>query len=269
LGRNICTILDHYLPENDDYHGSNTGIDMLLKNKLTFSLSSEILSSLPANNEASIKNIPLGEYKVASDAVVFYVKKNLQVANAGKNWHPSVDLSQLGGILRGDIKSWPVGGINLPIKVYTRNPKNSGTAKFVQRNVMNNKPFFVEKKVGYMKTTTQSIRAVANPRQPNEVRIGYASASEVCNEETVQVLLINKIDPCEHKIKQETKTNNVNIPVLEYYGGAYPAALKRFLYVIIRKDIPLSKQAGVGYCNILLSDDGKKILKKEGIIPLK
>ena len=259
-----------YPRKNDDY-GSNTGVNMLLANQLIFSLSSENLSSLPSYERLPDKDKDkLDEYKVASDAIVFYVNKNLQVATADRNWPHSFDLLELKKFLTGEDKSWEAGKFNIPIKVYTRNPANSGTAKFVQRNVMDNNPFFVGKKVGYMKTTSESIQKIADSKQPVvEIRIGYASASEVCNQETVQVVLINNINPCTNEDKYRTKTNQVNTPVLYYSDGNYPEKLKRFLFVIIRKDVPLSKQAGVAYCNILLSGKGKEYIKQEGLIPLK
>ena len=264
-------IFRYYSVNNDDY-GSSTGVKMLLDNLLTFSLSSENLSSLPANKIAIQRNIKLEEYSVASDAIVFYVKKNLQVANADKNRTPSLTVSELQGFLNGDIDKWTVvGGRKLPIKVYTRDPTYSGTAEFIQRNVAGRRGF--TRRVIFVKTTSKSIELVSDLNQHDEIRIGYASASEVCNQDNIQAVLIKNqtkdINPCTNETKQSTKTNRVNTSVLEYSTDDYPEVLKRFLFVILKKDDPLSKKAGVAYCNILLSHEGKELLKKAGLIPLK
>lgn len=93
--------------------------------------------------------------------------------------------------------------------------------------------------------------------------IGYATASEVCNQSTVKSLPIaantgqTAIFPCNRE------KPNLNV----FLGDQYP--ISRRLFVIIRQDGTLDEEAGIAYANILLSDEGQELVQQAGMVPLR
>jgi phosphate transport system substrate-binding protein len=111
----------------------------------------------------------------------------------------------------------------------------------------------------YKSDPTDSIRSVG--RTPGG--IGYATASEVCNQDTIRSLEIygdgqGLINPC---IKEKIDTNEVNTGAIA--DRTYP--ITRPLFIIIREDISSSREAGEAYANLLLSDEGQRLMERAGL----
>ena len=240
--------------------GSTTGIGMLLNDSLTFAESSRPLEP-KEYDEAKGRNFSLEQRQVAYDGVVFYVNPSLNLAKYPRSSLPGLTIKQLKKVLTGEIVNWKdFDGPDIPITVFTRDPKSGGTPDFIQRNVMGGQKFSDSAQIE--NNTTLSINSVA--KTPGG--IGYATASETCNQETIKSVSIATdekpefISPC----NSNKETNEVNISVLE--NSTY--SLVRPMFVIIKKDGGSSEKAGVAYTNILLSREGQLILKRAGLAPI-
>jgi serine/threonine protein kinase len=234
----------------DALKGSNTGIKMLIEGKenLHFSLSSRRLNDSEID-EAKKKGFTLKEIPVAGDGIAFFVNRNLHIP------HNQLDVDQVKNILTGDITNWnQVGGRNIDIKLFSRDP-NEGTPTFLRETFMDNKQFGHHQKV---KTTTVSIQRVASEKGG----IGYATASEVCNQTSVTTLVLvgNKSNtntaPC--------VGNAVNIKDIK--ENQYP--ITRKMYVIIKEDNTNNEKAGNAFANILLSNEGQKLVEEANLAPV-
>jgi phosphate transport system substrate-binding protein len=235
--------------------GSKTGFKMLLNDDIHILQSSESLENLK-KDENLIKKLDkselnkistLEEKQVASDAIVFYVSKNSKIY-----FPANLAIQQLGGVLSRDIPNWE--GVN--ITVHVRNIEDSGTVEYIKQKIMGGKDF--GKGETLKKINTDSIQSVSK----DPTGIGFATAGETCKQKTIRVLSINNVNPCTKK----TDTNFVNLSILE--DGTYPKQLIRPLYIIYQSSDP-TKQAGDAYVNVLRSDEGKKFVKKAGLIPFK
>jgi phosphate transport system substrate-binding protein len=246
-------------PPNGDSPGSKTGIRMLLNGGLDFAEVSQALA--PSEHELTRKKgFTIEDKKVAYDSVVFYVNRNLHLAYQPNTVLPGLAIPRLKSILTGEITNWKeVGGSDLPITVFSRDPKVGGTPEFVKENVMDKKDF--AKSVQFKHDTTASIRSV--DKTPGG--IGFATASEVCHQKTVHVLPIvrNEKQPFVNPCNRDPNTNRVNLLVLE--NATYP--LTRPMFVIIKRDGGLSEKAGAAYFNMLWSDEGQQIIKHAGLAP--
>jgi phosphate transport system substrate-binding protein len=52
-----------------------------------------------------------------------------------------------------------------------------------------------------------------------------------------------------------------------FTDGTYP--LTRRIFVVIKQDGKLDEQAGVAYANMLLSDEGQKLVEEAGFVPIR
>lgn len=252
--------LTYTKPLNGKNPGSSIGISMLLNDSLDFALASRSLET-EEYDDAKGKRFSLEQKKVAYDGIAFYVNRNLHLANYPNIPLPGLTISKLKGILTGEITNWKdVGGTDLPIVIFSRNPKSGGTPQYVQENVMEKKKFAPS--VRFEENTTQSIRLVAE----TPGGIGYATASEVCNQDSIGSLPIVRdekqefVSPC----TKDQSTNDVNITVFD--NGTYP--ITRPMFVIIKRDNGFSEKAGIAYVNLLLSKEGQKIIKRAGLAPV-
>lgn len=254
--------LQYTKPIDESPPGTNTGIRMLLDNSLTFAEASRTLEPYEYD-EANAQNFRLEQHQVAYDGIVFYVNRDLHLAKYPNTQLPGLTISTLKEILTGKITNWKdVGGPELEIVIVSRNPKYGGTPEFVKEKVMGGENF--AKSVSFKDDTTESIRSVA--KTPGG--IGYATASEVCNQRTVHIYSLpivkdakqNFVPPC----VEDKSTNYVNLNV--FYNGDYP--LTRPMFVIIKRDGGLNEKAGVAYVNMLLSNEGQKIIKGAGMVPI-
>jgi ABC-type phosphate transport system substrate-binding protein len=242
--------------------GSATGIKMLLDGQLSFSQSSRPI----LNREydiAAARGVKLKQVPVAIDGIAIAVHPNLNI--------DGLTLGQLQGIYTGQIANWKeVGGPNLKITPYFR-PIDSGTTEFFKENILGTKNFGTN--VVFIPTTTQALNQVG--QRPNQGGIYLASAAEVINQCTVKTLAIGRhvgsafIAPYQSSPLADEKCSEqhrqLNLEALR--NGEYP--ITRRLFVIIKQNGQVDEQAGEAYAKLLLTDEGQKLIREAGFIPIR
>jgi phosphate transport system substrate-binding protein len=235
--------------------GSGKGIEMLLEGQLSFSQSSRGVKD-EEFQRAKNKGFQLEQVPVAIDGIAFYVNPDL--INQGLK---GITLEQARGIFTGKITNWKeVGGPNLEIIPFSRNLKDGGTVDFVHEKVLEKQDFGTN--IKEIRDTTQSLRKVAS----TPGGIGYATASEVINQHSIRILAVAKeanlpfISPC----SDDTCTA---VNRTDFIKDTYP--ITRRLFVVIKRDGRLDEQAGVAYANMLLSDEGQKLVEQASFVALR
>ncbi|MBF2017778.1 MAG: substrate-binding domain-containing protein [Rivularia sp. T60_A2020_040] len=260
--------------------GSGEGINVLLNDKLVsgnldFSLSSRHLTE--AETKSKQDNFELRNIAVAIDGIAIAVNHKLQIKG--------LTIPHLKDIYTGKITNWQeIGGPNLPIIAYSRNPSRGGTPEFFVNEILGNEQ--LGKNIQLVNGTTDGLQQV----EKNIGGIYYASAPEVVPQCSVRTLPIGQtsnnfvslyqepIIPAD-KCKEEKKRNNDNQINVEELKNNYPRYLTRKIYVIykhtdltskepdLRKE-PIAEQVGKAYANLLKTDEGKELIKKAGFIPI-
>ena len=235
--------------------GSGTGIAMLIEGQMSFAESSRSVK----NDEfelAEKRNFKLEQVPVAIDGIAFYV--NPELIDQGLK---GISLAQAHDIFTGRVNNWKdVGGPDQEITPFSRNLSAGGTVDYFSEKVLDKQPF--GSNVQEVRDTTESIRKVAMTRGS----IGYATASEVINQNTIRLLPLSKatssdfVSPC---IDQVCKAVNKTA----FTDGNYP--LTRRLFVVIKQDGKLDGQAGSAYANMHLSDEGQKLVEEAGFVPIR
>ncbi|MHC5937952.1 phosphate ABC transporter substrate-binding protein [Nostoc sp.] len=230
--------------------GSGSGIKMLIDGQLSFSQSSRPVKDEEFDS-AKKRNFTLEQKAVAIDGIAFYVHRDLAI--------PGLTVSQIKDIYTGRITNWSqVGGPAIEITPLSRDPNDGGTPEYFQEKVLKKEAFAPSVKP-YVIDTTTTIRKVAE----TPGGIGYATASEVCNQSLIEPLPIAKeanqgfVSPCIEKLVNKT----------DFAKDIYP--LTRRLFVVIKGDRTLDEQAGVAYVNLLLSDEGQKLVDQAGLVPIR
>lgn len=222
-------------------------VKMLLAGEISFVQSARPLNSneLSAANE---RGIVLEEIPIAIDGVVFYVNPQVKVAG--------LTLAQLKDIFTGKITNWKsLGGEDLPITTFSRNPNISATASFVQEQVLASS----FSKIQIVENTTEAIRKVAT----TPGGISYATASQVKGQKTISPLALARFDG---EAFIPPFCNNKLVNHYAFTNGSYP--LTRKLFVVIKRG-GIDEQAGLAYANLLLTDEGQKALVEAGFAPIR
>ncbi|WP_017315640.1 substrate-binding domain-containing protein [Mastigocladopsis repens] len=235
--------------------GSGNGMSMLLEGQLSFSQSSRSVKD-EEFEKAQKRNFKLEQVPVAIDGIAFYVHPQV-IAQGLKG----ITLTQARDIFTGKITNWKeVGGSDVPIAPFSRNLKYGGTVDFLYEKVLEEKPFGAS--VQQVRDTTDSLKKVAT----TPGGIGYATASQLVNQKTIRVLPLAKeansvfVSPCaDHACTAINET--------AFADDSYP--ITRRLFVIIKRDGKLDEQAGVAYANMLLSNEGQKLVDLAGFVPIR
>jgi phosphate transport system substrate-binding protein len=229
--------------------GSGSGIEMLINSQISVAQSSRSIRD-EEFQRAQTRGFGLEAIPIALDGIALYTSQQLSL--------PSLSRSQVKDIYTGKVTNWKqVGGPDLVIRPFSRDPKDSGTPEFFEESVMAKEPFAASVQP-YTRDTTDTIRKVS--AAPGG--IGYATASEVCNQRTIKPLPISDgakpaVPPC----------NGAQVNLQAFSKAEYP--ITRRLFAVIRRDGKLDEQAGVAYANLLLSDEGQKIVEQAGLAPLR
>lgn len=232
--------------------GSGSGIEMLLDGQLSFSQSSRPLKDAEFS-QANQRGFKLEQVPVAIDGIAFYVNPDLSI--------PGVTLTEVRKIFTGKIKNWQeVGGPNLKITPFSRNAKAGGTVEFFIDEVLGQQAFGAL--VKEIRDTTQSLREVA--KTPGG--IGYATASEVIGQKTIRPLPLAK-DGAQGFISPFAGNTLSTVNKNAFADGSYP--LTRRLFTVIKRDGRLDEQAGVAYTNMLLSQEGQRLVETAGFVPIR
>ena len=229
---------------------SGEAIRQLIEGDLDIAFSSRDLTQ-EERDRATQEGFSLEAIPVAMDGLAFFVHKDQEVN--------SLSLDEIVEIYAGRKRNWQElqSSNDLPINVFSPDPiDNKGLPEYFQKEIMRRQEFNLNVQTG---TPSQVIQGVA----ANKGGIGFASASVFCKMESLPTkpLLIEQsggsFSPCEG-----TRFNEVAIA-----DGTYPLARK--LFVIIRRDGTNREKAGIAYVNMLLSDEGQKLVRDAGYVPIR
>lgn len=239
-------------------HGSGVGIKMLLAGQLSFAQSSRQIKETELK-QAQQQGFILDQIPVAIDGIAFYVNPQVSI--------PGLTLNEIRDIFTGRINNWKqVGGPDLPIIPFTRNPQYSGTADFIKTKLLAGAEF--SPNVRQVETTTDSIRLVA--KIPGG--ISYATASEVIGQKSIDPMSLAIINPVPLSLTDNKDfispfdINNKDIVnSIAFTNGSYP--LTRRLFIIVKRNGGVDEQAGIAYANLLFSEEGQLMLQQAGFAP--
>ena len=239
--------------------GSGTGIKMLLNNQLAFSQSSRAVKD-KEYQQAQQRGFKLQEIPVAIDGIAIAVNPNLNI--------PGLTLAKLKDIYTGKITNWKeVGGENLPITPYSK-ISEGGTVEFFVNNILEKEDF--AQNVQKISTTTEALRKVAQ----NPGGIYYASAPEVVGQCGIKPLAIGRTTnnlvlpykkPYIPPSKCPQQRNTINVDA--FRSDEYP--MTRRLFVVVKKNGQIDEQAGIAYANLLLTDEGQKLISQAGFVRIR
>lgn len=224
--------------------GSGTGIQMLIEGQLSFSQSSRPFRTEELE-EARVRGFDLQQIPVAIDGIAVYVNPELKIA--------SLTLNQLRDLFTGKITNWrQLNGPNLPVVPISLSSQANETADFFQKEVMARQDFAPRNQE--VRDPTAAIRKVGSI--PGA--IGYTSAALVCNQLIVKTVALasqlaeGAVEPCLDR----------QVNVSTFANGSYP--IIRRLFIIVRQDGSIEEKAGQAYAEMLLSNEGQKLLEEAG-----
>jgi phosphate transport system substrate-binding protein len=249
--------LQYMHPPSGSIPSTAAGVEMLLKGDIDFALASRLLT--PEDIEKVQKQgIKLKAMPVALSFKAIAVHPSLTLKNNGLTLH------QVKGICDGNITNWKqVGGPDLAIQVFTRNTpaliktlgddcrgRNVVSVSTPQEVIqklaetpggfyVNTAPLLVSQcSIKILPVQNQSGRFVAPYKEP------LVSSSECL-----------------------AQPNQVNLKVFK--SGKYPRDLSDTLYVVVKEDGQIGQQAGEAYANLLLSNEGQKLLEAAGFVGIR
>ncbi|MEO1558209.1 MAG: PstS family phosphate ABC transporter substrate-binding protein [Cyanobacteria bacterium J06632_19] len=239
--------------------GSGMGIKMLLNNQLAFSQSSRAVKD-KEYQQAQQRGFTLKEIPIAIDGIAIAVNPQLNI--------PGLTLAQLKDIYIGKITNWQqVGGKNQQIVPYSK-ISEGGTVEFFVNNILGKEEF--GQNVEKISTTTEALRKVSE----NPGGIYYASAPEVVGQCGIKPLPVGRsqsqlIPPYQQPYIPISdcpqKRNQLNVDA--FRSDEYP--MTRRLFVVVKKNGQIDEQAGMAYANLLLTDEGQKLISKAGFVRIR
>ncbi|HTL89158.1 MAG TPA: substrate-binding domain-containing protein [Leptolyngbya sp.] len=231
---------------------STSGIRMLLDGQVQFAQSSRPIAP-QEQQEAQQKGFTLREIPIAIDGLAVAINPSLNL--------PGLSLGQLKTIYTGQVTNWhQVGGADLPITAFSRDPKSGGTVELFIDQVLNKQAFGAS--VQIISTTTEAIRKLA----ATPGGIYFASAPEIVPQCTVKSIPIARTDqfvaPYREPIATCPTRNQINVKAFQ--NGTYP--LTRNLSVIVKQEKGKEQQAGEAYANLLLTTPAQEAIAKAGFV---
>lgn len=233
--------------------GSEIGIKMLLDNQLSFSQSSIPLKPTELE-EAKKRGLNLKQIPVALDGIAIYVNPQLPIRG--------LTLSQIKDIFTGKITNWnQIGGPDLKITIFSRS-NSSDTSQFFRSQVLQGKPFSPNSIEPPTDTTTSTLRYVT--KTPGS--ISFDGITAAIGQKSVRLLPIPSqssqpfVSPCGNEY-----CTTINKKAL--IEKSYPWT--RQLFVVIKQDGGVDEQAGIAYANLLLSDEGQRLVEQAGYVPIR
>jgi ABC-type phosphate transport system substrate-binding protein len=243
--------------------GSGTGIKMLLDGQISFVQSSRSLKDREYEL-AFERGILLQQIPIAIDGIAVVVNPKLNLSG--------LTIKQLKDIYTGDITNWnQVEGTDLEIIPYARLLNQSGTTEFFRENVLGTEQF--SDRVTFIEDNKIAFKKISEPNNLGGIYI--TSAAEAMSHCEVKALSLGRY--FSHKFvslyKNEWKSsescltsqNQINFDV--FFNGDYP--LSRRLFLIINQNGQEDELVGETYSRFLLTDEGQKLIKKAGFIPLR
>ncbi|MFW9258927.1 AAA-like domain-containing protein [Nostoc sp. CALU 546] len=240
-------------PSQGEAPGSGTGIKMLLDGQLSFSQSSRLLKPTELE-KAKTLNFNLKQIPVALDGIAIYVNHQLPIRG--------LTLSQIKDIFTGKITNWKqIGGPDLKITTLGRSSNYSEVSQLFESQVLQNETF--SHKFISVETTTDSVRRVA--RTPGSISFGSITGSIGQNSVKLLPVASNSSEPFVSPCENEVVCTTINKKAL--IEKSYP--LTRQLFIVIKQNGGVDEQAGIAYANLLLSDEGQRLVERAGYVPIR
>lgn len=230
---------------------SGMGIKMVINGELSFAESFRPLKN-SEYNEAKLRGFTLKQVPVALGGIAFYSHPSVKL--------PGLSINQMQKIFSGKLTNWQqLGGSNLPIVPISQDPDAKASTSFLLQGLPRSQQHF-GRNVQFVRDTTAAIRKVAS----TPGAIGYGSQAIVVGQRTIHLLGLAKGES-KNYVQPITPYGTVNKQAL--LDGTYP--LTRRIFVVIREDGELDELAGRAYVNMLLSNEGQKLVDKAGYLPIR
>ncbi len=257
-------VLDYYYSSSPtDIPSSDTAVKWLIEGtqgNLSFVQTSQTMKQ-EAYKLAQARGFKLQQVPIASNLYAIYVNTQLT-----PQLLQGLTIKQVRDIFTGQVRNWQeLGGPNLPIFPFRLTKQTLGqgklTSDFFQDQVMLGQPYGTNTKD--ILIPSEGIRAVGTT--PGS--ISFITASQVVKQNTIRILPIANnnnppfVSPC--------ADNTCETVDKQIIGKNYPKELTGNLYIVIKDDGSLDKRAGIAYTNMLLSDEGQKLVEKAGFIPIR
>jgi phosphate transport system substrate-binding protein len=223
---------------------TGTGIAMLLNNELAFAVSSRPISKNEYET-AEKRGFKIKEIAVGIDGIAIAVHPSLDI--------PGLTIQQHDDIYAGKITNWKeVGGPDLRIQPYGKIGRDNPNYAILTG------------------TTTEAIRNVAT----DPGGIYWSSATLLVPQCTVKTIPIGKTadklvapykEPFIPLSQCPNRRNEVNMEV--FRSGEY--IWSRHLFVVVKENGQLDQFAGEAYANLILTDQGQKLMRKAGFVTLR
>jgi phosphate transport system substrate-binding protein len=247
---------------------SSTAIQELINNRnvaIVFS-SRDLMEE--ERNQAKQKGINLESVPVAKDGLAFFVNQEQKV--------DSIELDLIKKIYtqNGEKFNWKKdvnpAADDLPIEPFSPDPTDgNGHPEYFQKEILK-QPFS-----GNVQTSGDIPSDVANAVNRTLGGIGFASTSVVCDlAGSNRPLTTGRIKPLQIKDGgtlfppcEQTSEKNFHPNKIIIQNDKYP--LTRKLFIIIKRDNTEHEKAGIAYVNMLLSEEGQKLVDSAGYVPIR
>ena len=249
-----------YVQPSGGKAGSSSGIQMLINGQLGFAQSSRPITDEELER-AQKRGFSLKQIPVAIDGLAIAVHPDLKI--------PGLTINQLRSIYTGKVTSWSqLGGANIPIQAYSRPVTDGGTVELFVQDILGGEAF--ASNVDFVPTTTQALKKVASSLGG----IYYASAPEVVPQCSIRALPLGRTqgqyvapyqEPFVTPSQCPSKRNQLNIE--GFQSGKYP--ITRNLFVVVKQNGQIEEQAGLAYANLLLTEQGQKLISQQGFVRIR
>jgi phosphate transport system substrate-binding protein len=227
--------------------GSTAAIQMLINGEADIAQIARPLEDTELIR-ANERNLKLDQVPVAIDGIVFYVNPTISI--------PGLSLNQAQDIYLGKITNWrEVGGPNVAIVPFSLEPKAVGATRQALGDVADK----LSPRVRIIRDNTGGVRQVAS----TPGGISFAGASTIIGQKTVRILNIAR-GTSNAYVSPITSSGGINKQA--WRDGTYP--ITRRLFIAIRRNGSLEEQAGIAYANLVLSEEGQRIIERAGFVSL-
>ena len=204
-------------------------------------ISDMILIINPADNDKNVANDYNVEFtynEIAKEGLVFVVNSDNPV--------DSLTIEQLKDIYTGKITNWnEVGGKDEEIFAY-QEEKNSSSQNAMESLVMKDEVFNTN---NIIKSAKELVKKIEDSNTGTSI-IGYTNFHNIDTKNTkIKMIAVNEVRPSVETIKSE------EYPFVSYY------------YDVTREDT--KENSALDLIDVMLSDQGQKIIEKAGYIPIK
>ncbi len=238
-----------YTEPKDGKPGGKKGVAMLINGQVSFTLYGASLDEAQYS-KAKERGFGLKQVPVALDALVVFTHRDISI--------PGLSVEQLQDIYQGKLTNWKqVGGPDLPIVPFTRDPKASN----LLNELLGSEVGQISSRIQFFRDYTEGIRKVAS----TPGGISFGGNTLIIGQRTIRPLAIAKANSQEYVQPVIDDGKRMNVTAIR--DGSYPMTRRRF--VVFRLDSTIDQLGGEAYANMLLSKEGQEIVEKAGFLPLR